>query len=152
MVTVSSTTRQRAPGSTGPSTQRCRPCSLRWPRTKKPTSPSPAGTAIAAQARRDRRRRRPADGARRRLDRGGGDQLAGGEEAGRPQQRAARIDVVLGRGAAGQRHLADHQRVLAQLGEQRPLGGLEVGHAGILEDAADARSAERSGKPWRQLG
>ena len=77
---------------------------------------------------RDRRHHRPADGARPRLDRGGGDQLAGGEEGGRPQQGAARVDVVLGLGAAGERHLADHERVLAQLGEQGAPGGLEVGH------------------------
>ncbi len=50
VVTVSSTTRQREPGTTGPSTQRCSPCSLRAPRTKKATRSLPPGTAIAAQA------------------------------------------------------------------------------------------------------
>ncbi len=50
VVTVSSTTSTFFPGSTGPSTQRWSPCSLRSLRTKKPTSPSPPGTAIAAQA------------------------------------------------------------------------------------------------------
>jgi hypothetical protein len=49
VVTVSSTTRHLTPASTGPSTQRCRPCSFFAPRTKKATKSSPAGTASAAQ-------------------------------------------------------------------------------------------------------
>ena len=77
---------------------------------------------------RDRRGRRATDGACARLDRGGGDQLAGGKEPGGAQQRPARIDVVLSHGPAGERHFADHQRVLAQLGEECLLGGVEIRH------------------------
>ncbi len=130
MVTVSSTTRQRTPGSTGPSTQRCSPCSLRSPRTKKATRSAPAGTAIAAQAGGIAAVAGPPTASAPTLGGGRGDQLAGGVEAGRPHQGAARVDVVLGDGAARQRHLAEDQRVLAQLREQRPLGGIEVGHGG----------------------
>ena len=132
MVTVSSTTRQRRPGSTGPSTQRCSPCSLRSPRTKKATQLLAGGHRDRRAGRRDRRGRRTADRLGPDLGGGRGDQLAGGAEAGRPHQRPPRVDVVLGRRAARQRHLAEDQRVLAQLREQRPLGGVEVGHGGIL--------------------
>ena len=48
-----------------------------------------------------------------------GDQLAGRQEARRPHHGPARIDVVLRRLPAGQGHLADDERVLAQLGEER---------------------------------
>ncbi len=78
---------------------------------------------------RDRRRRRAADSSGADRGRGRGDQLSGGEEAGGAQQRSPRVDVVLRRRATGERHLADDQRVLAQLGEQGLLGGGEIGHA-----------------------
>jgi hypothetical protein len=81
---------------------------------------------------RDRRRRRTADRLRPDLRGHGRDQLTGGVEAGRPHQRAAGVDVVLRDRPAGERHLAEHQRVLAHLGEQDLLGGVEVGHAAHL--------------------
>src|SRR3712207_8634488 len=43
-----------------------------------------------------------------------GHELAERGEAVGPQDRALGVDVVLGLGAARQRHLADHERVLAQ--------------------------------------
>src|SRR5680860_492506 len=78
--------------------------------------------------RRDRRRRRAADRARAGLDRRRRDQLTSGAKARRPQQRPPRVDVVLRRRPTGQRHLPKDQRVLAQLGDQRALGGVEVRH------------------------
>ena len=45
-------------------------------------------------------------------------ELSEGEEALRPEDRALGVHVVVGLQAAGQRDLADHQRVLAQLGRQ----------------------------------
>ena len=149
MVTVSSTTRQRAPGSAAPSTQRCSPCCLRSPRTKKPSRSSPAGHR---EGRAGRAGSRPSPGRRRRSPRLGrrrGDQLAGGEKAGGPQQRPARVDVVLRRRAAGERHLADHQRVLAQLGEQGLLGGVEIGHG---EHPMSRASRARSLPARRRVG
>jgi hypothetical protein len=80
--------------------------------------------------RRNRRGGRAPDGARLQLHGGRRQQLARGEESLRAQQRPARIDVVLRDRAAGQRHLADHQRVLAQVGEEQLPGGLEVRHGG----------------------
>ena len=84
-------------------------------RTKKPTRSSPSGTAMAAQASGIARHHRPADGRRPRGARRRGDQLAGGPEPRGPQQRPARVDVVLTPLPARQSHLADHERVLAQL-------------------------------------
>src|SRR5262249_55602311 len=69
----------------------------------------------------------------------------------RAQQGAPGVDVVLGDGAAGERHLADHERVLAQLGEQGALRGIEVrcGHGSRILRRRLQPSA--SAKPWRQL-
>ncbi len=100
VVTVSSTTRQRSPGSTGPSTQRCRPCSFRSLRTKKPSRPSPPGTAIAAQASGIAAITGSADRDGPGIGRGGSDQRAGGAKAWWAKQGAASIDVVVGLGAA----------------------------------------------------
>ena len=43
-------------------------------------------------------------------------------EGGLAQDRPLGVDVVGGGRAAGQRHLAEHERVLAQLGDQRLTG------------------------------
>ena len=118
VVTVSSTTNTLVPSSTGPSTIRCSPWALVCLRTKKPTRPSPSGTAIAAQASGIAAITGPPTASAPCADRRRREQLAGGAKAGRPQQRPARVDVVLRRRPARQRHLADDQRMLAQLADQ----------------------------------
>ena len=118
MVTVSSTTSTLVPASTGPSTIRCSPWALVSLRTKKPTRPSPSGTAIAAQASGIAAITGPPTASAPWRTAAVGDQLAGGAKARGPQQRPARVDVVLRRLPARQRHLADHQRMLAQLADQ----------------------------------
>jgi hypothetical protein len=75
----------------------------------------------------DRRHHGPSDRPGVGVAGGGGDQLSGGEEAGRPKQGAAGVDVVGGVRAAGEGDLAENQRVLAQLGDQRLLGVLAAG-------------------------
>ena len=52
-----------------------------------------------------------------------GDELGEREEAGRPEDRALGVDQVLRGPPARQHDLADHERVLAQLGEQSLAGG-----------------------------
>ena len=117
VVTTSSTTRQRSPGSSGgPSIQRCRPCALRSLRTKKPLTSAPA--ASAAQATASAPIVMPPTAVAPRRCGLGGHQLAQRREARRAQDRPLGVHVVLGLGAAGERDLADHQRVLAQLGDQ----------------------------------
>ncbi len=127
---MSSTTRQRAPGLDRTLDPALQAVLLALAADEEGDQVGPGGDRDGGAGGRDRGRGRSADRVGAELGGGGGDQLAGGEEAGRAQQRPPRVDVVLGRGAAGQRHLAEHQRVLAQLGEQRLLGGVEVGHGG----------------------
>ena len=67
--------------------------------------------------------RQPADGGRLPLAGVVGDELGQRGEARRAQDRALGVDVVLRGGAGGERHLADHERVLAQLGVEGLPGG-----------------------------
>ena len=119
VVTTSSTTRHLVPGSSsGPSTQRWRPCSLRSLRTKKAIRSAPARVAERRAGERVGAHRHPADRVRAELGRALGDQLADRAVGGLAQDRPLRVDVVGGRLAARERHLAEHQRVLAKLGDQ----------------------------------
>ena len=124
VVTTSSTSRQRSPGSgSGPSIQRCRPWSLRSLRTMNALREA-RGERRARD--RDRAHRHPSDGARPAGARGVGEQRAErGERAGQ-QDRALGVDVVGGGAPAGERDLADHQRVLAQIRQQPRARGVEV--------------------------
>ena len=128
MVTVSSTTRQRAPASTGPSIQRWSPCCLRSLRTKKPDQSLAARHRDRRAGKRDRRHHRAPDRGGAELARRRGEQLARGAEARRAQERTAGVDVVGGALAARQRHLADHQSVLAKLVQERGARLIEVAH------------------------
>ena len=66
-------------------------------------------------------------------------QLAEGPEALRPQDRSLRVDQVLRLAAAGEGHLADQERVVAQLADQ-PLARRLA--------QVDARGRRR--RPWSQ--
>ena len=107
VVTTSSTTTQRSSASsTGPSMRRCRPWPLASLRTKKPFALAAAGERragdrVGAHRHAADRGRVPAPHAL------GGDQLAERPEPGRPQDRPLGVDVVLGRRAARQHHVAD---------------------------------------------
>ncbi len=75
---------------------------------------------------RDRAHGNAADGAGRPGAGAIGDQRAErGERAGQ-QDRALGVDVVLGVAAAGERDLADHQRVLAQVRPQAGACGVQA--------------------------
>ena len=75
-----------------------------------------AGDRVGAQ-------RRAADRHGAQAPRLGRDQLARGAEGRRAQQGAARVDVVLGGAAAGERHLADHEPVLRASPSRSRLAG-----------------------------
>ena len=79
--------------------------------------------------------RQPADRGRLPLAGVAGDELGQRGEAGGAQDGALGVDVVLRRGAGGERHLADQQRVRAQLGDERLPGG---GHRAPILGAAPA--------------
>ena len=89
---------------------------MRAPRTKKPTRPSPPGTAIAAQASGIAPIVGPPTAAAASLGRGGGDQLTGGPERRRAQQGLPGVHVVLSLRPRGEGDLPDAQAVLAKLG------------------------------------
>ena len=133
----------RVPGSSsGPSTQRWRPCSLSPCGRRRRSGRRPA--AIAAQAIGSAPIVRPptAVAPRSRLV---GDELGERPEAGRAEDRPLGVDVVGGRLAAGQRHLADHERVLAQLGDQprarRPSAlAVDVDRVADVDPVVDVRS------------
>ncbi len=148
VVTTSSTSMQRSPrSSSGPSIRRARPCALASLRTKNAlTSAPPASaeqaigsapivippTAVAPHSR----------GL-------GGDQLTERAEAVGQQDRALGVDQVLRDRPAGECHLADDERVLAQLGEEplprvhRPVARSDalVGRAVDVDPVADARAS-----------
>ena len=126
VVTVSSTTRHAVAGLDRALDPALQAVLLALLADEEADQAGTAGDGDRGAGERDRGHHRPADRGRAGLAGGGGDQLAGGEEAGGPQQGAAGVDVIGGRLPAGERHLADHQRVLAQLGEQRLLRGVEV--------------------------
>jgi hypothetical protein len=75
---------------------------------------------------RDRRHHRSADGLGAATGRRFGNELPGREKSRRPQQGPASVDVVLSRLPARKRDLAEHERMLAQLGDEGVAGG---GHA-----------------------
>ena len=122
VVTTSSTIRQRSPGSSGgPSTQRCSPCSLRSLRTKKAFTSAPAGERGAGD--RVRAHRHPADCGRAGRSASRRTSSPSARKPCRQQDRPLGIHVVLRCAAARQRHLADHQRVLAQFRDSAPVWG-----------------------------
>ena len=127
VVTVSSTTRTFAPSSTGPSTQRWSPCCFRSLRTKNPTRSSPPGTAIAAQASGIAAITGPPTATAPASVAAAAISSPGGAEAGRAHDRPARVDVVLRGLPARERHLAQDQGVLAQLGDERLAGAVLIG-------------------------
>ena len=129
MVTVSSTTRQRVAGLDRTLDPALKAVLLALAADEEPDQALSGGNRYRRAGEWDRCHHRAADRNGACLGGGGGDQLSGGEEARRTQQCPARVDVVLGRRPAGERHLAEHQRVLLELGEQSALGGVEVGHA-----------------------
>src|SRR5581483_9687901 len=112
--------------------------------------PLAAGRRKGGARGRDRGRRRAADRAGPGVEGGGGDQLAGGPEPGGAQERAAGVHVVGGALAARQRDLADHERVLAELGQEGLAGpgeaGGRLGAGGIRRHAADRA------RPWARAG
>ena len=113
-MTTSSTTTQRSSGpSGGPSMRRCSPCALASLRTKKAFAARPAGKR-GARDRVGAHRHAPHRGGSPLGDLGS-EQLAERGEAVGAQDGALGVHVVLGARAARERHLADHQRVLAQL-------------------------------------
>ena len=100
--------------------RRCRPCALASLRTKNAFACGAAGERGAGD--RVGAHRHAADGRGAPLGHLRGEQRAERGEARRAQDRALGVDVVLGARAARERHLADHQRVLAQLLEQALAG------------------------------
>jgi hypothetical protein len=90
-----------------------------------------AGERIGAHGRAADRRAAP----RRHLR---GEQERQRGEAVREQDRALGVDVVLGLAAAGERDLAEHERVLAKAGDEASAGALETLH--IFVEACQART------------
>ena len=129
-MTTSSTTRQRSPGSScGPSMSRLQAVllallahdeRLRQHHAVVARARPPAHAAAAIRARDgDRADRHAADRARAEAPRVVGDELAERAEARGAQDRALGVDVVRRDRAARQLHLADHERVLAQLANEQ---------------------------------
>ena len=88
----------------------------------------PLGSADRGARDRVGAHRQPADGGGAALLRLGGDQQPDGAHRRRAKQGSLRVHVVLGHLAGGERHLADHERVLAQLGEQQLAGLVGLAH------------------------
>ena len=80
-----------------------------------PRGQSRAGHGVGAHGRASHRRRAHSLRLRRH-------ELAQGAKAGRKEDRALGVDVVLRGASAGERHLADHEGVLAQLGDESLVG------------------------------
>src|SRR5205823_13783783 len=94
---------------------------------------------------------RAADGGGAKLAGGERDQLARGAKAGRAKERAPRVDVVRGLLSRRERHLADHERVLPKLREERAASRFE---RGVQSLRGRRRRRSRSGagriRTWRR--